>query len=418
MYSPTLHMRLASLAASLPAGSPARRSLMAHLKIANAQFNLFTRLCILLGAAGHPFTEVARASREGARGIVSRIQSLQAELPKLDPEWFDSRNVYTPDFYSVMYGAAMRRVRDPEKAMELVSAATAGSSDAAGNLPYQLGRSRKERGLTDLKAAANALAKNISMRGLDVLRQETTQSSRDIPFDPTGGEEDDGKSFAESLTQSGEMGLFDLILNSSEGRKVLNIIDQELNFAGSPKQEAAWESIKANPALLNSNEELAKAIANYLREKREKEGKPPSADERQSTSQAASAAKHLVLRQVKNVAENSPAVERELSMISELSRLRRASAKKKRLASLLRAADTIKHAYDKGMLDDALKLLKDADTTLHDLANVLDARVGGEGSVADTFNTAADLSKWLRGNMSKEFDAHDKAFRAQVKRTK
>lgn len=401
MYSPALHMRLASLAASLPAGSPARRDLVAHLKIANAEFNLFTRLCILLGAAGHPFTEVARASREGARGLVNRIQSLQAELPTLDPEWFDPRGVHYPDFYNAMYGAALRRVRDPDKAMELVSAATAGGSDAAGNLPYQLGRSRKERGLTDLKAAANALAKNISMRGLDTLRQETTQSFRDVSFDPTGGEEDDGKSFAESLTQSGEMGLFDLILNSTEGRKVLQIIDSELNFSGKPKQEAAWEAIKEDPSLISSNERLADAMAERTGER--------------NTPQAAGAAKHNVLRQVQNIAEDSPAVERELSMIAELSRLRRASAKKKRLASLLRAADTIKHAYDKGMLDDALKLLKDADTALRDLADVLDARVNGEGSVSDTFNTAADLSKWLRNTMSKDFDKHDKAFRAQVR---
>lgn len=420
MYSPTIHLRLASLAATLPAGSPAHRSLMAHLKIATPEYNLFTRLCIMLGAAGHPFREVARAKREGARGLVSHIQSLRTELPDLDPEWFDNRNANKPDFYNAMYGSAMKIARsalEPKRkklsreqfefevmtmAQNLLSNATAGTSDTHGNLAYQLGKSRRAEGLTTLASSANALANNISMRGLDEIKAEGRRQKRDVSFDPTSTlDDEDGKSLADTLTQSEEMGLLDLILNTTEGRGVLRIIEKELNFVGKPKQQAAWDAIKENPALISSNERLADAMAERTGER--------------NTPQAAGAAKQLVLRQVRDIAEDSIEVERELSMLAEMSRLRRASAKKKRLAALLRTADTIKHAYDKGMLDNALKLLKDADTALHDLANILDARVNGVGSVADTFNTAADLSKWLRGNMSKEFATHNKAFRAQVR---
>ena len=402
MYSPTIHLRLASLAATLPVGSPAHRSLVAHLKIADAEFNLFTRLCIMLGAAGHPFSEVTRAKREGARGLVNRIQSLKPELPNLDPEWFDNRNVNHPNFYNLLYGTALKRVRDPDKAMELVSVATAGTDNVHGNLAYQLGKSRHADGLTDLSAAANALAKNLSTRGLDLLRQETRTKSRDTAFDTTpSGDDEGGKSLAETLSESGTEDFFNIILDSPEGSSVLQILDRNLDFTGAASQQVVWDAIKEDPSLLSSNMGLARAYA-------ERTGKTVS-------PQGVGQVKQKVLEQARSVAETNPAVQRQLSMLEELSSLRRASTKKKRLASLLRAADTIKHAYDKGMLDDALKLLKDADTALRDLADVLDARVNGEGSVADTFNTAADLSKWLRGNMSKEFATHDKAFRAQVR---
>ena len=147
MYNPAYLVRLAALAGSLPAGSPARVAAAHRLKIADAEFNLFTRLCIMLGAAGRPFTEVARAKDEGVRGLVNRIKSLREELPSLSEEWFDNRNVFHPNFHGVLYGAALNKMRNPEKAMELLSAVTAGADDAHGNLAYQLGKSRHERGL-------------------------------------------------------------------------------------------------------------------------------------------------------------------------------------------------------------------------------------------------------------------------------
>jgi hypothetical protein len=401
MYNPAYLVRLAALAGSLPAGSPARVAAAHRLKIADAEFNLFTRLCIMLGAAGHPFTEVARAKREGVRGLVSRIQSLKPELPNLDPEWFDNRNVNHPNFYNLLYGTALKRVRDPEKAMELVSVATAGADDAHGNLAYQLGKSRRADGLTDLTAAANALAKNLSTRGLDLLRQETRTKSRDTTFDTTPSGGDEGKSLAETLSESGTEDYFNLILDSPEGLRVLQILDRNLDFTGAASQQAVWDAIKEDPSLLSSNMNLARAYA-------ERTGKTVS-------PQGVGQVKQKVLEQARAVAETNPAVQRQLSMLEELSSLRRASAKKKRLAALLRAASVVKNAYDKGMLDDALKLLTETDTAMRDLAEVLDAQHGGKRSVSDAFNTASDLSRWLRGDASKQFDTYANKFREQAR---
>lgn len=401
MYSPTMHLRLASLAATLPAGSPARRSLVAHLKIADAEFNLFTRLSIMLGALKRPFTEVARAKKEGARGLVNHIQSLRPELPNLDPEWFDNRNVNDPNFYNIMYRSALKRARDPEKAMEMVSVATAGASDASGNLAYQLGKSRRADGLTTLASAANALAKNLSTRGLDVLRQETRTKSRDTEFDATPSEDEAGKSFAETLTKSGPEGLFQIILDSPEGLRVLQMLDSNLDFTSAPSQQAVWDALKEDASLLQSNTALARAYE-------ERTGKTVS-------PQGAQQLMRKVLQQAQQVVTTNPAIQRQLSMLEELSSLRRASAKKKRLASLMRKADVIKHAYDGRMLDSALDMLKDADTALDDLVDILDARANGEGSISDTFSAAAELSKWLRGDTSKQFDTYAKKFREQAR---
>lgn len=399
-------MRLAALAASLPAGSPARIAAAYRLKVADAEFNLFTRLCIMLGAAGHPFTEVARAKREGAPGLVNRIKSLKPELPNLDPEWFDNRNANHPNFYNILYGAALKRVRDPEKAMELLSVATAGADDAHGNLAYQLGKSLGKRdGLTDLTltTAANALAHNISSRGLDVLRSESRRNIRDTAIDaPVGGDED-SRSLSDTLTNSEPMELMHILLDTPQGREVLQAIDNAMDFTSAPMQKVVWEALKDKPALYRHDQDMAKEVFERTGEVRAPQRMGQLARE--------------VIQKAQD-AVNTDGVQRVLLKLQEMSRTRRASAKKKRLAALLQTASLVKTSYDKGMLDDALKLLTETDTAMHDLADVLDARHGGEGSVADTFNTASDLSKWLRSRGSKEFNSLANEFRAQVRKAK
>jgi hypothetical protein len=326
--------RLLRTASRLPKNSPAYREVLAAqaLDIDGAgvkkQFNLFIRLSILLGATDHPFSEVAVAAREGLRGLQSRLERLRADEAKalLDEKGEDKNQWFTgdmsrPDFYKLMLRAAMKRVQDPDIAYDMLSAATVGASDASGSLAYQLGKSRKIEGLTNPESAANALAKNISLRGFDILRRDSKSQKRDEPFDAPSEEED---SFAETYDAGyNNDNYFNNLFNSPGGRKILRMLDDKLFFTGAPAQQAIWEAIKEDTSLIVSNMALAAAYE-------ERMGKPIS-------PQRAGALQQTVFDQARRVMETDPEIRWELSVLNEASKLTlRRSAKKQRLAKFPR----------------------------------------------------------------------------------
>lgn len=392
MHFFSAHAALVRLASRLPKGSPAHRSVVAQFTDLKQQFNLFTRLSILLGATGAPFAEVAQAGREGTHGLKNRLIRLQAETPGLDPEWFEG-DMLSPDFYKALLGAATKRLRDTDAAQSLVSDATVGATDASGNLAYQLGKSRKVEGLSTPLAAANSLAKNISIRGIDVLRRNKVRE-QDTPFDSPTETDDRGRGFAESYVPATYLEDYFLnLFHSPGGRTILRLLDREFN-PGGPAQQIVWEAIKEDPALLTSNMDLARAYE-------ERMGKAIS-------PQRAGQLKQSVLDGARTVTETNPEIRWQMSVLNEASRLNiRRSAKKQRLAAVMQEADRAiaqhtraKRASPEDTVWDVLDNLEAIDALMRDTVDMLDARMGGEPSVSAVYGSASKISDMLR-SMSK-----------------
>jgi hypothetical protein len=414
MYDPTLRASLVRLASSLPAGSPARASLVAHLKVADMAFDIWARVQVLGGAFKVPPAQLTRGRPLGM------LQDLAGRLPPdARAAWVNNRTDFK--LYEKLNAGVRQVIPEPRafkvegKALttegqihpnEVVNNLSAGmtlSGQETESLFYQLGKSKRDAitgGAYLPDDAAKDIFYNSRRRAKDFFKKkDVLRESED--FD-SGGSEDEGLNYSEMLTESGAADLVSVMFDTAQGRAVLQKIDRLIDFTGAEQQRLVWDALKENPALIDSNVGLAQA---YL----ERSGKT-------ITPQGVGQLKNKVLtRLAQTVADHSELVG-EKDLLMELSSLRRAS-KKKRLAALLRKADLaiVKYAYDADMLKEALGLMQDLDTAAQDLVEVLDARPGGEGSISDAFGSAADLSRWLRGPMSKEFDAHDKAFRAQAR---
>ena len=395
MYDTKILNGLVRLASSLPVGSPARASLMAHVKVADMGFDLWARIQILGGAFKVPSAQLTRGRP------LAVLQDLAGRLPpEARAEWSDNRTNYK--LYEALRKGVRQTIRNSEQADDVVGNLVAGttlSGQDTDNLFYQLGRSKKEAILAGKflpENAASDIFYNARRRAKDLFKKKDVLRESE-GFD--GGDEDEGNSLAETLSQSAPAELVTLLFDTAQGRAVLQKLDRLVDFSGADQQQFVWDALKEDLALIDSNMGLAKA---YL----ERTGKSIS-------PQGVGQLKNKVLARLARTLADNPELLGDVEMLQELSSLRRAS-KKNRLAKLLRQADLVRRAYDKGMLDEALGMVQDADDTLHDLADILDARVNG-GSLSDSFGAAADLSRWLRGPMSKELANHEKAFRAQAR---
>jgi len=406
MYTPAYFVRLAALTKSLSAGSPARIT-AARREAENSllEFDLFVRVCVMLGILGKPLREGLRARDGGVRGLQNKMAALLNENPAeidahMDSTLLDSRQMGSPNFYEVSYRAAVAHTKtaiDPtEAALDLFADFTAGNGST--NLYYDIGK--KINGKATRSSINNTIGAFGRLRAIDLHRIEQKQKQRYQEYDAPQSDDGEGRSLSETLSKD-PADFMSRLLDMPEGRDVLQLIDRNMDFTGAEAQRIVWDALKEDPSLFSSNMGLARAYA-------ERTGNTVS-------PQGVGQVKLKVVEKAQAVARANPRVQDALERLSDLSRLRFASAKKKRLASLLRKADVIKHAYDGRMLDSALDMLKDADTALDDLVDVLDARANGEGSISDTFSAAAELSKWLRGDTSKQFDTYAKKFREQAR---
>ena len=416
MYDPTLRASLVRLASSLPAGSPARASLVAHLKVADMAFDIWARVQVLGGAFKVPPAQLTRGRP------LAVLQDLAGRLPpEAHAAWANNRTDFK--LYEKLNAGVRQVIPEPKTVKvkgkslttegqihpnEVVNNLSAGvtlSGQETESIFYQLGKSKKDAiadGVYLPDDAAKDIFYNSRRRAKDFFKKKDVLRESE-GFDSGGSEdEDEGLNYSEMLTESGAADLVSVMFDTAQGRAVLQKLDRLIDFTGAEQQRLVWDALKENPALIDSNVGLAQA---YL----ERTGKSVS-------PQGVGQLKNKVLVRLAQTVADHPELVGDKDLLVELSSLRRAS-KKKRLAALLRKADLaiVKYAYDADMLKDALGLMKDFDTTARDLADILDARVGGEGSVSDAFGSAADLSRWLRGPMSKEFNTHDKAFRAQAR---
>jgi len=416
MYGPSLHTRLVRFASSLPAGSPARASLMAHLKVSDMAYDIWARVQVLGGAFKVPAATLKRGRP------LAVLQDLAGRLPpEARAEWANNRVDYK--LYEKLSAGVRQVVPEPQTTSaggkrvttegsihpdEIVNNLSVGmtlSGQETDSIFYQLGRSKKDAiadGVFSPADAAKEIFYNSRRRAKDFFKKKDVLRESE-GFDSGADEDDDeGLNYSEMLTESGAAELVSVMFDTAQGRAVLQKLDRLVDFTGADQQRAVWEALKENPALIDSNVGLASA---YL----ERTGKSVS-------PQGVGQLKNKVLVRLAQTVADHPELVGDKDLLVELSTLRRAS-KKARLATLLRKADhaIVKHAYDAGMLDEALALMQKFDGTAHDLANVLDARVGGNGSVSDTFGSAADLSRWLRGPMSKEFANYEKALRTQAR---
>ena len=416
MYDPTLRASLVRLASSLPAGSPARASLVAHLKVADMAFDIWARVQVLGGAFKVPPAQLTRGRP------LAVLQDLAGRLPpEAHAAWANNRTDFK--LYEKLNAGVRQVIPEPKTVKvkgkslttegqihpnEVVNNLSAGvtlSGQETESIFYQLGKSKKDAiadGVYLPDDAAKDIFYNSRRRAKDFFKKKDVLRESE-GFDSGGSEdEDEGLNYSEMLTESGAADLVSVMFDTAQGRAVLQKLDRLIDFTGAEQQRLVWDALKENPALIDSNVGLAQA---YL----ERTGKSVS-------PQGVGQLKNKVLVRLAQTVADHPELVGDKDLLVELSSLRRAS-KKKRLAALLRKADLaiVKYAYDADMLKDALGLMKDFDTTARDLADILDARVGGEGSVSDAFGSAADLSRWLRGPMSKEFDTHDKAFRTQAR---
>jgi hypothetical protein len=402
VYDPTRRARLVRLASSLPVGSTTRAALLTRLKVADMAFDIWARVQVLGGALKKPPSQLTQGRP------LAVLQDLAGQIPPEAREaWVDNRTNYKT--YDALRKGVQQTLREPAQANEVIGNLVAGttlSGQDTENLFYQLGKSKRDAILAGKflpDAIADEIFYNARRRAKDYFKKRDVLRDS-VSFDSGGGEDDEGDSwdYSEMLTESGLGDLVSIMFDTPRGRAVLQKLDRFIDFTGAEQQRLVWDALKEDPSLIDSNVGLAQA---YL----ERTGKTIS-------PQGVGQLKNKVLVRLSQTVADHPELEAEKDLLMELSTLRRAS-KKARLAALLRKADLalVKYAYDADMLKDALGLMKDFDTAAQDLAEVLDARVGGEGSVSDAFGSAADLSRWLRGPMSKEFDTHDKAFRAQAR---
>lgn len=417
MYDPTDRAFLVRLASSLPAGSTARASLMAHLKVADMAFDIWARVQILGGAFKVPPEQLKRGRP------LAVLQDLAGRLPpEARAAWVNNRTDFK--LYEKLSAGVRQVIPEPKATAkvkgktvtmegqihpnEVVNNLSAGvtfSGQETESIFYQLGKSKKDAiadGVYFPDDAAKDIFYNSRRRAKDFFKKKDVLRESEGFDSGGGGEDDEGLNYSEILTESEAADLVSVMFDTTQGRAVLQKLDRLIDFTGAEQQRLVWDALKENPALIDSNVGLAQAYS-------ERTGKSVS-------PQGVGQLKNKVLVRIVQAVEDHPELVGEKDLLVELSSLRRAS-KKKRLAALMRKADLalVKYAYDADMLKDALGLMKDFDTTARDLADILDARVGGEGSVSDAFGSAADLSRWLRGPMSKEFDTHDKAFRTQAR---
>jgi len=405
MYTPAYLVRLAALAGSLPAGSPARVAAAYHLKIAgripqvrrnqyergNREFDEYVLGNILLGLMHRPPNSYRKGEFLSLVGEAVQEQKLSVDSAKAFRE-------EPLDFLRTIFRSAMKVMKaDEDKAEELVNKVV------VSNMFYGLGRNL--HGAISPSSIRNALSRYVFRLGISEQRDTQKQVGRDVAFDPTpSDDEGEGRTLAETLTRSEALSDVALIFNTPQGRSILQKLDAYVDFSDAASQQAVWDAIKDNTSLIESNTELAEAYY-------DRTGKDVS-------PQAVGQIRFKVLKRLQAAVLANPDLQADFDLLMESGQLRLASAKKKRLAALLRAASVIKTSYDEGMLDDALKLLTETDTAMHDLANLLDARHGGERSVSDAFNTASDLSRWLRGDASKQFDTYANKFREQARKAK
>lgn len=330
MYDPRTRASLIRLASTLPAGSVAHTSLMAHLKVADMGFDIWARTQILAGAF-----KVSPSHLRGGRPL-AHLQDLAGRLPpEARAEWVNNRKDYK--LYEKLEKGVSQTIRDKDQAAEVANNLVAGltlSGSETDNLFYQLGRSKKneiEAGKYLPEAAASDTFYNARRRAKDAFKKKDVLRDSDS-FDGGDGEDDEGGSFAEMLSQSGPMELVGLLFDSPRGNRILQRLDGLVDFSGAEQQRAVWDALKEDVGLLDSNVGLARA---YL----ERTG-------RTITPQGAGQLKNKVLARLAQTLQNNPKLMGEVEMLSELSTLRRAS-KKKRIAALLREADravaTVKH---------------------------------------------------------------------------
>jgi len=323
MFDLTARRDLIRRASTLPVGSPARVLLLARLKVADMGFDLWARAQILAGAF-----KVNPDHLRGGRPL-SHLQDLAGRLPpEARAEWANNRKDFK--LYEKLEKGVSQTIRDREQAADVVQNLAAGmtlSGVETDNLFYQLGRSKKqaiEDGKYLPEAAASDIFYNSRRRAKDFYTKKDVLRDSDS-FDGVG-EDDEGGSLADMLSQSEPMELVGLLFDSPRGNRVLQQLDRLVDFSGAEQQRVVWDALKEDMALLDSNVGLARA---YL----ERTG-------RTITPQGVGQLKNKVLARLAQTLQSNPQLMDEVELLSDLSSLRRAS-KKKRLAALLREADRV-----------------------------------------------------------------------------
>lgn len=350
MYDPNLRARLMRFASSLPAGSPARASLVAHLKVADMAYDIWARVQILGGAFKVPSANLKRGRP------LAVLQDLAGQLPpEARAEWANNRVDYK--LYEKLSAGVRQVIPEPRQTVkwrgqtvpiegtvhpnEIVNNLSAGvtlSGQETDSIFYQLGRSKKDAiadGVYSPADAAKEIFYNSRRRAKDFFKKKDVLRESEA-YDIGGdGDDDESLNYSEMLTESGAAELVSVMFDTAQGRAVLQKLDRLIDFTGADQQRAVWEALKENPALIDSNVELAKAYT-------ERTGKSVS-------PQGVGQLKNKVLVRLAQTVADHPELVGDKDLLVELSTLRRAS-KKARLATLLRKADhaIVEHAQTRG----------------------------------------------------------------------